>query len=55
MKSGYCAARRRRGFSIKDAVVVLVIIATIAGFVIPQIGMIGLRVLHQKRLAGLPQ
>lgn len=33
--------RRRAGFTLIELVVVLIIIATIAGFVIPQIGMLG--------------
>lgn len=33
--------RRRSGFTLIELVVVLVIVATIAGFVIPQVGMIG--------------
>lgn len=36
-----CRSVRRRGFTLIELVVVMVIIATIAGFVIPQIGMIG--------------
>lgn len=35
------ARRRHRGFTLIELVVVMIIIATIAGFVIPQIGMIG--------------
>lgn len=33
--------RKRRGFTLIELVVVIIIIATIAGFVIPQVGMIG--------------
>jgi prepilin-type N-terminal cleavage/methylation domain-containing protein len=35
------SASSRRGFTLIELVVVLIIIATIAGFVIPQVGMIG--------------